>query len=278
MATRAPSTHAKRGPSLLYVLGLVVIAAGVVLLLLSFDNRSLRPAGGVLLLIGVVLTGICLTSQISSGIYEDPLAYEPPWTKLGKGHGPPRLPPPGKPAAPESTFAIDKLVDFAAPDAVRPRAPVKKSVASPKAQPGWKPEIFDYVTPLQFDAICEMLFSQSGLETRVQSHGLPGGVILWLHSRNAQQGKDNPVSVAFCKLWPGQPLLVRDLRPLLDGMSERGIKRATYATGSSFTENASEFAKSNGINALDRFGLLKLIATRTPEQQQALLAVALARR
>ncbi len=276
MTTRASSTPAERGPSLLYALGLVAMAAGVVLLLLSFDNRSLRPAGGVLLLLGVVLTGVSLTNQISSGIYEDPLAYEPPWSKLGKGQGAPRLPPPGKPAAPESTFAIDKLVDF--PATVRPGAQVKKSVASPTAQPGWTTEVFDYVTPLQFDAICEMLFSQSGLETRVQSDGLAGGVILWLHSRNAQQGKDNPVSVALCKLWPGQPLLVRDLSPMLTLMSARGIKRATYATGSSFTENASEFARNNGINALDRFGLLKLIATRTPAQQQALLAIALAKR
>jgi restriction system protein len=71
---------------------------------------------------------------------------------------------------------------------------------------------------------------------------------------------------------------VRDIYPLVTLMTARGLKRATYATGSSFTENASEFAKSKGINALDRFGLLKLIATRTPEQQQALLAIALGKR
>ena len=264
----------------LFLLGLLAVAVGFVLLLLSVDNRPLRPVGGALLLIGVVLVGGYLTNRISAGIYDDPLAYEPPWARLGRGDGPPRLPRPGKPAAPESTpFALNKLMDFPAPAAPRrPAAPAKQAVASPPVRPGWTAEVFDYMTPQQFDAVCQTLFAQSGLETRAQSHGAGGGVTLWLHSRNAQQGTNSPVAVALCKLWPGRPLLVRDIHPLLTLMAARGLKRATYATGASFTENASEFAKTNGINALDRFGLLKLIATRTPAQQQALLAIALGKR
>lgn len=279
-STSRQPVQAKSHYSFIFLLGLLALAAGVVLLLLSFKNRDLRPVGGALLLFGVVLAGGYLTNRIISGIYVDPLAYEPPWAKMGRGEGPPRLPPPGKPAAPESTpFAMDKLIDFPVVDAPRrPGAPVNQSVASPPVRPGWTAEVFDYITPQQFDAVCETLFAQSGLETRAQSHGAAGGVTLWLHSRNAQQGKDSPVAVALCKLWPGQPLLVRDIHPLLTLMTARGLKRATYATGSSFTENASQFAKNNGINALDRFGLLKLIATRTPAQQQALLTIALGRR
>ncbi len=272
--------QAKSSFSLLFLIGLLALAAGIVLLLLSAKNRTLLPVGGALLLLGVVLAGGHLTNRIISGIYVDPLAYEPPWSKLGRGEGPPRLPPPGRAAAPESTpFAMDKLIDFPVANAPRrAEAPVSQTVASPPVRPGWTVEIFDHMSPQQFDAVCETLFAQSGLETRAQSHGAAGGVTLWLHSRNAQQGKDSPVAVALCKLWPGQPLSVRDIYPLVTLMTARGLKRATYATGSSFTENASEFAKSKGINALDRFGLLKLIATRTPEQQQALLAIALGKR
>lgn len=47
-----------------------------------------------------------------------------------------------------------------------------------------------------------------------------------------------------------------------------------YASTSQYTPDAQAFAKANSINALDGAGLLKLIAKRTPEQQQALLAVA----
>ncbi len=278
--------QAKSPYSFLFVIGLLALAAGIVLLLLSVKNRPLRPVGGALLLFGVVLAGGYLTNRIISGIFVDPLAYEPPWAKLGRGEGPPRLPAPGKPAAPENTpFAIDKLIDFPVADAPRrPAAPVNRAAPVPPVQPAppvrpvWTAEVFDHLSPQQFDALCETLFAQSGLETRAQSHGAAGGVTLWLHSRNAQQGKDSPVAVALCKLWPGQPLSVRDIHPLLTLMTARGLKRATYATGSSFTENASKFAKYNGINALDRYGLLKLIATRTPAQQQTLLAIALGKR
>ena len=282
MTTGTPHKPAKAGAAygFIFVVGLLAFTAGFVLLLLSFSDRSLRPVGGALLLFGVVLVGGYMTNRILSGIYVDPLAYEPPWAKLGRGGGPPRLPPPGKPAAPEITpFAMDKLIDFPVADAPRrPNASVNKTVARPPLHTGWTAEVFDYMTPQQFDAVCETLFGQSGLETRAQPHGAAGGVTLWLHSRNAQQSKDSPVAVALCKLWQGQPLLVRDIHPLLTLMTARGLKRATYATGSSFTENASEFAKNNGINALDRFGLLRLIATRTPAQQLELLGIALARR
>jgi len=281
MAASTPRQPVKARPAygFIFLVGMLAFAAGFVLLLLSFRDRSLRPVGGALLLLGVILAGGYMTNRIISGIYVDPLAYEPPWSKLGRGEGPPRLPPPGKLAAPESPpFAMDKLIDFPVADAPRrPNAPINKTVEGPPERPGWTTEVFDYMTPQQFDAVCETLFAQSGLETRAQPHGGAGGVTLWLHSRNAQQGKDTPVAVALCKLWPGQPLLVRDIHPLLTLMAARGLKRATYATGSSFTENASEFAKNNGINALDRFGLLRLIATRTAAQQQALLAIALAR-
>jgi restriction system protein len=50
--------------------------------------------------------------------------------------------------------------------------------------------------------------------------------------------------------------------------------RGIYATTSTFTEEARRFAKDNGISALDAQDLLDLISTRTPAQQEALLAIA----
>ncbi len=273
----------------IFLIGLLVLAVGVGLLMLSFQQRDLRLAGAVCLLVGIVLTGGYLTSRLFSGMYNDPLAYEPPWAKLGRGEGPPRLPAPGKLAAPPSApVAIDKLIDFPEPAPPRrppvqpaPPVPARKAAASPSPAPvtAWGAELFDRMSPQQFDMVCHTLFAQSGLETRVQSHGAAGGVTIWLHSRNAQQGKDSPVAVAVCKLWPSQPVLtVRYIHPLLALMTARQLKRATYASASNFTDNAREFAKLNGINALDRSGLLALIATRTPIQQQVLLAVALGKR
>jgi hypothetical protein len=289
------------------LIGLMALALGATLLILSFDQRNLRIPGAASLLLGVVVSGGYFTNKLFSGLYADPLAYEPPWAKLARGEGPPRLPAPGKLAAPPSTpVAIDKLIDFppaaaprrpampvsppaAAPrrpavpvsppaTAPRPAMPVSPQAPAPAAASGWTSELFDRMSPHQFDAVCETLFAQSGLETRVQSHGTAGGVTIWLHSRNAQQGKNNPVAVAVCRLWKDQPLAVRQVHPLLAMMTARQLKRATYATASTFTYNALKFAKYNGINALDRSGLLALIGTRTPAQQQALLAIAIGKR
>ncbi len=282
MAVRPPAPAARTASPFrfIFLLGLLILAVGVVLLILSMQQRGLRLAGAVSLLLGVVLTGSYLTSRLFSGMYADPLAYEPPWAKLGRGEGPPRLPAPGKPAAPpRAPVAIEKLIDF--PEPAPPRRapmPAPKAAVSPAPVRAWTAELFDRMSPQQFDAFCLTLFAQSGLETRAQSHGAAGGVTIWLYSRNAQQAKDSPVAVAVCKLWPGQPLAVREIHPLLSLMTARQLKRATYATASSFTENARKFAKYNGINALDRSGLLALIATRTPAQQQILMTIALGKR
>ena len=122
--------------------------------------------------------------------------------------------------------------------------------------------------------MCEALLAQGGFETRSQPHGPSGGVAVWLHSRNTQGGGESPVSVALCGQWRNQPIDAPRLRPLLALMATHQLGRGTCATSSSFTEDARQFAKLKGINLLDRAALLGLIARRTPDQQQALLALA----
>ena len=64
------------------------------------------------------------------------------------------------------------------------------------------------------------------------------------------------------------------MREFFGVMASHQLKRGIYATTSTYTADALQFAKANGINAMDGPALLALIAKRTPEQQQALLAVA----
>ncbi|MDI1239106.1 MAG: restriction endonuclease [Polaromonas sp.] len=282
MVVSKPGTQVK--PSAvhrsLFAIGLLAVAIGMTLLVMSGRDRSLLPAGAAALLLGVVLVGSYLINRLQAEAFVDPLAFEPPWSKLARGAGPPRLPAPGKlAAAPSTAFAIDKLIDFpAAPTASRPAQPARSVPPPPVAQASWTPALFDQVSAQQFDAVCEALFAQGGFEIRGQSHGTAGGVTLWLYSRNAQQGTDSPAAVAWCKQWSGQPVGVRELHPLLDLMRSRQLKRGTCATSSICSENARKFAKDNGINLLDRAGLLALIAGRTPAQQQALLALARGKR
>jgi restriction system protein len=286
MAVSTPGRSVK--PSAVYqylfAIGLLAVAIGATLLVMSMKERALLPAGAAALLLGVVLVGSYLTDRLQAEAFVDPLAFEPPWSKLARGAGPPRLPAPGKPAvAPGTAFALDKLIDFPVVTTVgrpaRPAQPARSMPApAPVAPTSWTPALFDQVSAQQFDAVCEALFAQGGFETRGQSHGATGGVTLWLYSRHAQQGKDSPAAVAWCKQWSGQPVGVRELHPLLDLMRARQLKRGTCATSSICSENARQFAKDNRINLLDRNGLLALIAGRTPAQQQALLALVLGKR
>jgi restriction system protein len=57
-------------------------------------------------------------------------------------------------------------------------------------------------------------------------------------------------------------------------MASHKLQRGTFATSSTFTADARQFAKDNGISALDGQGLLALISRRTPAQQESLLAIA----
>ena len=134
----------------------------------------------------------------------------------------------------------------------------------------WSPAVFAAIEWRRFEAVCEALFAQAGFQTRSQSHGADGGVDIWLHSANAQ----GPASVVQCKHWQGKPVGVKEMREFFGVMSSHQLRRGTYATTSAYTADAQQFAKANGIHTMDGTALLVLIAKRSPEQQQALLAVA----
>ncbi|MFD1711042.1 restriction endonuclease [Ottowia flava] len=143
---------------------------------------------------------------------------------------------------------------------------------SPGTKPTtWSPAVFAAIEWRRFEALCEALFAQAGFDTRAQSHGADGGVDIWLQSRHAP---GQPVIVQ-CKHWQGRQVPVSAVREFLGVMASHKLQRGTYATSSTFTREALAFAQANGINAQDGAGLLRLIAQRTPQQQAALLAVAL---
>ena len=102
--------------------------------------------------------------------------------------------------------------------------------------------MFEDVEWRRFEALCEALFGQAGF--------------------------------LQCRHWPGRAVGVEEMREFYGVMASHKLQRGTFATSSTFTPEAQKFATDNGVSALDGQGLLALIATRTPEQQQALLATA----
>ena len=137
----------------------------------------------------------------------------------------------------------------------------------------WSREVFELIEWRRFEAVVEALFAQAGFETRSQPHGADGGVDIWLYSVNHADG-DAPVSIVQCKQWMRWRVGVKEVRELRGVMAQHGIARGQFVTTSDFTDDAREFAAGNGIGLHDVDGLLRLIGTRDPEQQDALLRVA----
>ena len=145
--------------------------------------------------------------------------------------------------------------------------------AAPAALDRWSREVFELIEWRRFEAVVESLFAQAGFETRSQAHGADGGVDIWLYSMHHASG-DAPVSIVQCKQWMRQKVGVREVRDLRGVMAQHGIVLGQFVTTSDFSADAREFADANGIGLHDVDGLLRLIASRDPKQQDALLRVA----
>ena len=178
----------------------------------------------------------------------------------------------GSRGTPEPTLFGKETTDFApATDRGRledPTLPAHRGQQPPAAT--WCARVFEDIEWRRFEALCEGLFAQAGFETRTRSHGGEAGADIWLHA----PGKDAPAAVVHCKHWLGKPVGIQELRDFLGVMASHKLHRGTFATSSTFSADAQQFAKENGISALDGPRLLAQIASRTPAQQHALLAIA----
>jgi restriction system protein len=149
-------------------------------------------------------------------------------------------------------------------------APEQTPTISTERSVSWNKQVFVDIEWRRFEAVCERLFAQSGFKTKSQSHGADGGVDVWMYSAHAE----GPVSIAQCKHFRSREVDVKLIREFFGVMSSHKLQRGTFVTTSTFTADAQKFANENGINALDGDKLLKLIATRTAEQQKELLDIA----
>ena len=93
---------------------------------------------------------------------------------------------------------------------------------------------------------------------------------IWLHSPATRLTV--PVQ---CKHWKSTQVGIKEVREFLGVMAACHIKRGIYATTSRFSDKARQFARANGISALDGGRLLAMIQAQTPQQQRQLLDVAL---
>ena len=134
----------------------------------------------------------------------------------------------------------------------------------------WSLDVFASIDAQQFADVCEAWFSWAGFDTRHECHRTHEGVDIWLRT----PGQPGPVAIVRCKHVHNEPIGLQDLRDFLDVVSTCKDAHGTFTTTSTYTPQALQFAKENGIEVVDGPGLLRRIMTRTRRSQQALLAVA----
>ena len=277
MTKTKPTKRQKRALNTLLEKGVVATGLGVGLLaaplffgssvILSAVAKGFRVPGWLALGVGLVLLGIHLATKAK---LETATAFPTTPAK------PLKREPWGRPEAWDKNAPVKIIEDVSDEHLLKRMAPppsrTEPTFSTSPAPPSkvWSPGVFAAIEWRRFEAVCEALFAQAGFQTRSQSHGADGGVDIWLHSANAQ----GPVSVVQCKHWQGKAVGVKEVREFFGVMSSHQLKRGTYATTSTYTADAQQFAKANGIHTLDGPGLLALIAKRTSAQQQTLLAVA----
>jgi restriction system protein len=255
------SRRQKRGIALLLEKGATALVLGIAMLLVpAFLGASptmkalatgLRTPAWLAIGIGVLMIGAYLVFKRKAD------SAAAPGTSPGT-------------ATPNTSPAKSRKHLSAVPPSTTARIEPSMQTPPPAPATSWSPAVFTAIEWRRFEAVCEALFTQAGLTSRSQSHGADGGVDIWLYSRSAEA----PIAVVQCKHWQGKPVGVKEVREFYGVMASHKLQRGIYATTSSYTADALAFAQSNGVTAMDGPALLDLIAKRTPEQQQALLAVA----
>ena len=134
----------------------------------------------------------------------------------------------------------------------------------------WSLDVFAAIDAQRFAAVCETWFSWAGFDTRSEAHRTNEGVDIWLHAARMP----GPVAIVRCKHWLDKPVGLQEMKEFLGLVATFQSAHGTYTTTSTYTPEALQFAKENGIDAVDGRSLLRRIQTRTRQRQQALLAVA----
>ena len=242
--------------------GWTAIVVGVVLLVvvpsflrgpLAALGPALRPAGWVALVVGAAL--LALHYVVRRAPRPAIIGDAPPSsaTQIAR--------PPATPSAVRQAAVLSPA--GASTHGEAPPNPVRRQDTQ------WRPSVLAAIEWRRFEALCEAFYAQAGFTTRSQSHGADGGVDIWLQSRHMDQPR-----IVQCKHWLNKPVGVKEMREFRGVMASHQLQSSTYVTSSTFTADATAFAKANGIQLQDGAALLKLIGQRSPEQQAALLAVA----
>lgn len=217
--------------------------------LLQPVGQGLGAPAPYLLLIGAILLAVSLAIRLRHGV--------PPASKLDSSQHSGLI---------GGTTVFGSQLDSRMGDLVaEPSTHAQRPPAT-----AWNARVFRDIEWQRFEAMCTALFAQAGFEARTQSHGADGGCDIWLHSQHIE----GPAALVRCQHWLKKKVGIKEMREFSGVLASHKLLRGTFATTGTFSPDAREFAKANGISPLDGLGLLALISQRTVPQKKELLQIA----
>jgi restriction system protein len=98
--------------------------------------------------------------------------------------------------------------------------------------------------------------------------GADGGIDIKLYQTDASE----PSAIAQCKAWRGK-VGVKPIREFLGVMTHEKIAKGFYLTPSSFTDEAKDVAKANGLTLFSGDMIFMMLKRLSQESQDKLLAM-----
>lgn len=111
-----------------------------------------------------------------------------------------------------------------------------------------------------------------GFRTQTTPCGADGGIDVTLYRPDSAE----PFGIVQCKSWSTRQVGVKPLRELLGVMVHNKVTNGVFIATGTYTEEAINFAKANGIKLGTGETLLASIQRLEPQQQQRLLEIATA--
>ncbi|MEG1969027.1 MAG: restriction endonuclease [Burkholderiaceae bacterium] len=195
------------------------------------------------------------------------------WWKQSRTAAPKRaFEPSPSPRTSDETAADGRSWDAVIQQCARDKA-ARTTAAEPTLKPTrWSIEVLQRMDWKALEFVSAAYYECRGFRTETTACGADGGIDVTLF----RPGAAEPFGIVQCKAWNTRQVGIKPLRELLGVMVHNKVANGVFITSSTYTDEATAFAKTNGIKLGTGDTLLASILTLEPAQQQKLLGIATA--
>lgn len=136
----------------------------------------------------------------------------------------------------------------------------------------WSIDVLQRMDWKSLELVSAAYYECRGFRAETTPCGADGGIDVTLF----RPGTTEPFGIVQCKAWNTRAVGIKPLRELLGVMVHNKVANGVFITSGSYTDEATAFAKANGIKLGTGATLLASILTLELAQQQKLLAIATA--